>query len=175
MKKFLAYFHNTGYAPAILSKLNFTRLSLYFLYTLLLSAIACACSDDLDIYQSYSFDLVSMPVQKKIAEGETAEIRCQLVKEGNYEQTRFFIRYFQPDGKGELRMDDGTVFLPNDLYLLDKTTFRLYYTSHTTDQQLIDVYIEDSFGQVVQKTFSWQNDNEANGEKNKTLKNTLSH
>lgn len=49
--------------------------------------------------------------------------------------------------------------IPNDLYSLDKTTFRLYYTSHSTDQQVVDVYIEDNFGQVVQKTFSWQNDN----------------
>ena len=132
----------------------------YFLYTLLLSAIVCACSDDLDINQVYSYDLVCMPVQKKIVQGETTEIRCQLVKEGNYEQTKFFIRYFQPDGKGELRMDDGTVFQPNDLYPLDRTTFRLYYTSHCTDQQVIDVYIEDNFGQVVQQTFSWQNENE---------------
>lgn len=131
----------------------------YFLYTLLLSAIVCACSDDLDINQVYTYDLVCMPVQKKIVQNETAEIRCQLVKEGDYKQARFFIRYFQTDGKGELRMDDGTVFLPNDLYPLDRTTFRLYYTSHSTDQQVIDVYIEDNFGQVVQKTFSWQNDN----------------
>ena len=130
----------------------------YFLYTLLLSAIVCACSDDLDVQQVYSFDLVTMPVQKKIVQGESAEIRCQLIKEGDYQQTKFFIRYFQPDGVGELRMDDGTVFLPNDLYPLDKTTFRLYYTSHSTDQQVIDVYIEDNFGQVVQKNFSWQND-----------------
>ncbi|OJV76370.1 MAG: conjugal transfer protein [Bacteroidia bacterium 44-10] len=131
----------------------------YFLYTLLLGAIVCACSDDLDINQVYTYDLVCMPVQKKIVQGETAEIRCQLVKEGNYEQAKFFIRYFQPDGKGELRMDDGTLFLPNDLYPLNRTTFRLYYTSLTTDQQVIDVYIEDNFGQVVQKNFSWQNDN----------------
>ena len=130
----------------------------YFLYTLLLSAIVCACSDDLDVHQVYSFDLVTMPVQKKIVQGESAEIRCQLIKEGDYQQAKFFIRYFQPDGVGELRMDDGTVFLPNDLYPLDKTTFRLYYTSHSSDQQVIDVYIEDNFGQVVQKTFSWQND-----------------
>ena len=130
----------------------------YFLYTLLLSAIVCACSDDLDINQVYTYDLVCMPVQKKIVQNETAEIRCQLVKEGDYKQARFFIRYFQTDGKGELRMDDGTVFLPNDLYPLDRTTFRLYYTSHSTDQQVIDVYIEDNFGQVVQKNFSWQND-----------------
>ena len=136
----------------------------YFLYTLLLAAIVCACSDDLDIRQVYSFDLVTMPIQKKIVQNETAEIRCQLVKEGKYEQAKFFIRYFQPDGKGELKMDDGTVFLPNDLYSLDRTTFRLYYTSHCADQQVIDVYIEDNFGQVIQKTFSWQNENEVETE-----------
>ena len=130
----------------------------YFLYTLLLSAIVCACSSDLDVQQVYTFDLVTMPVQKKIVQGESAEIRCHLVKEGEYEQAKFFIRYFQPDGKGELRMDDGTLLLPNDRYPLDRTTFRLYYTSRSTDQQVIDVYIEDNHRQVVQKTFSFQND-----------------
>jgi hypothetical protein len=136
----------------------------YFLYTLLLAAVVCACSDDLDIQQAYTFDLITMPVQKKIVQGEVAEIRCQLVKEGEYEQARFFIRYFQTDRVGELKMDDGTVFLPNDRYPLDRTTFRLYYTSHCTDQQVIDVYIEDNFGQVVSKNFSWQNDNGDDGE-----------
>jgi hypothetical protein len=135
------------------------KFSAYILYTLLLSAIVCACSSDLDVNQVYTFDLVCMPVQKKIVQDETAEIRCELVKEGESEQSRFFIRYFQPDGKGELRMDDGMLFLPNDRYPLERTVFRLYYTSRTTDQQVIDVYIEDNFGQVVQKTFSWQNDN----------------
>ena len=131
----------------------------YFLYTLLLGAIVCACNSELDIHQAYAYDLVSLPVQKKIVQGETAEIRCQLVKEGDYKQAKFFIRYFQPDGKGELQMDDGRILTPNDLYPLKKETFRMYYTSQCTDQQTIDVYIEDNFGQVIQKTFSWQNDN----------------
>ncbi len=120
--------------------------------------LALACSDDMDIRTRYLFDLETMPVQKKIIEGETAEIRCQLVKEGNYQDAEFFIRYFQPDGVGELRMDDGTVFKPNDLYPLKKETFRLYYTSRCKDQQVIDVYVQDSFGQVVQKTFSFQSE-----------------
>ncbi len=120
--------------------------------------LALACSDDMDIRVRYLFDLETMPVQKKIIEGETAEIRCQLVKEGNYQDVEFFIRYFQPDGVGELRMDDGTVFKPNDLYPLKKETFRLYYTSRCKDQQVIDVYVQDSFGQVVQKTFSFQSE-----------------
>ncbi len=119
---------------------------------------ALACSDDMDIRVRYLFDLETMPVQKKIIKGETAEIRCQLVKEGNYQDAKFFIRYFQPDGVGELRMDDGTVFKPNDLYPLKKETFRLYYTSRCKDQQVIDVYVQDSFGQVVQKTFSFQSE-----------------
>jgi hypothetical protein len=112
----------------------------------------------LDIRQSYLFDLETMPVPKRLVQGETAEIRCQLVREGNYEDARYYIRYFQPDGAGELRLDDGTLLLPNDLYPLTKEVFRLYYTSQCTDQQTIDVYIEDNFGQVVQKTFSFQNE-----------------
>lgn len=137
------------------------RIKSFFGITVWLVAImllACACSDDMDINKVYAFDLVCMPVQKKIVQGEVAEIRAQIVKEGNYEDTRFYIRYFQVDGKGELRLDDGRVLLPNDLYPLKKEMFRMYYTSYCSDQQVIDVYIEDNHGQVVQKTFSFQND-----------------
>ncbi|MFA6813513.1 MAG: DUF3872 domain-containing protein [Bacteroidaceae bacterium] len=143
------------------------RFASYILYTLLLSAIVSASfschNDDLDIRQDYLFDLVTMPVQKKIVKGNTAEIRCQLKKEGDYSQTTFYIRYFQPDGEGELKLDDGRILLPNDLYILTKDVFRLYYTSQCTDQQTIDVYIEDSFGQVIKSTFSFQNES---GEEN---------
>ena len=55
-------------------------------------------------------------------------------------------------------MDNGTVLLLNDLYPLEKETFRLYYTSASTDQQTIDIYIIDSFGQMQQLSFSFNND-----------------
>jgi len=55
---------------------------------------------------------------------------------------------------GELRMGDGTVFLPNDRYPLDREVFRLYYTSRSDDQQTIDVYVEDNTGQVVKTSFT---------------------
>ena len=61
-------------------------------------------------------------------------------------------------------MDNGTVFLPNDLYPLEKETFRLYYTSASTDQQTIDIYIIDSFEQMQQVSFSFNND--SNEDKN---------
>ena len=125
-----------------------------------------ACSDKLDVQQMYEFDLATLPVQTTIVKGEEAEIRCQLVRSGEYQDTKYFIRYFQPTGKGELRMENGTVLLPNDLYLLPEETFRLYYRSFGTDQQKIDIYILDSFGQVVQKSFAFNN--EAEDEKEET-------
>ncbi|MFQ9566818.1 MAG: TraQ conjugal transfer family protein [Bacteroides fragilis] len=42
---------------------------------------------------------------------------------------------------------------------MEKETFRLYYTSASTDQQTIDIYIIDSFGQMQQLTLSFNNDN----------------
>ena len=137
------------------------KLKSFFGITAWLVAImllALACSDDLDIRTNYLFDLETMPVQKRIAEGETAEIRCQIVKEGDYAENRFHIRYFQPDGRGVLRLENKRKLSPNDLYPLDKEVFRLYYTSECSDQQTIDIYIVDSFGQTVQKTFSFQNE-----------------
>ena len=130
----------------------------YFLYTMLIACIVCACNDRLDITQNYAFDLQVMPYPKSIVQGETLEIRCQLVKAGDYKDTRYYIRYFQSDGKGELRLDDGRVLTPNDLLPLTKDVFRLYYTSYCAEAQTIDVYIEDTGGQVVQKTFSFQNE-----------------
>lgn len=141
-----------------MKKITFKRALALTAWLAAIVLMFVACDNELDVKQAYTFDLETMPVQKRITEGETAEIRCRIIREGNYNGTEFSIRYFQPDGKGELRLDDGTVFLPNDLYSLDKTVFMLYYTSRSTDQQVIDVYIEDSFGQVVQRTFSWQND-----------------
>ncbi|MDR2968672.1 MAG: DUF3872 domain-containing protein, partial [Tannerellaceae bacterium] len=108
-----------------------------------------------------SFELVTLPVPKEIAADETVEIRCRIKKADERNTSSYSIRYFQPDGKGELRMDNGRLFLPNDLYPLhNRNEFRLYYTSRCTEQQTIDVYIEDDFGQVVQKTFSLQHEDE---------------
>jgi len=89
----------------------------------------------------------------------TFQLVSTLHRDGRFEETKYFIRYFQPDGAGTLKMSDGTVLLPNDLYPLPGETFRLYYTSASTDQQTVDVYFQDSFGQLQQLTFSFNNDN----------------
>ena len=136
---------------------NITRLVFSF-FIGMMACLLSSCDNELEVRQAYPFTLETMPVQTKIVKGETAEIRCTLHREGRYDEARYTIRYFQPDGKGTLRMDDGTVFLPNDRYSLEREVFRLYYTSASTDQQTIDIYVEDNFGQVVQLTFDFNNE-----------------
>jgi len=143
----------------MMKKINLKRTLALTAWVAAIVLMLVACDDELDIKQAYSYDLETMPVQKQIIAGETAEIRCTLVREGDYTGVSFTIRYFQTDGKGELRDDDGMLFAPNDRYPLEKTVFRLYYTSQSTDQQAIDIYIEDNFGQCVSKSFSFTNEN----------------
>ena len=143
----------------MIKRISMIRLGISF-FIGIAACLFSSCDNELDIRQAYPFTVETMPVQTKIVRGETAEIRCELKREGRYDGARYTIRYFQPDGKGTLRMDDGTVFLPNDRYPLEREVFRLYYTSASTDQQTIDIYVEDNFGQVVQLTFDFNNENE---------------
>ena len=121
--------------------------------------LVAACNDKLDIQTKYPFIVETMPVPKKLKVNETAEIRCELKREGRWEDTRYTIRWFLYDGKGMLKTEDGTVLLPNDRYPLEKETFRLYYTSLSDDQSSLKVWVEDSFGQAVELEFSYNNDN----------------
>lgn len=130
---------------------------LFTTYILGVFMLVTACNNQLDIQQHYPFTVTAMPVQKSISKGETAEIRVKINREGYFDEAAYYIRYFQPDGEGELRLADGTVLLPNDLYQLSEDTFRLYYTSQTTEQQKIDIYIEDDFEHIEQLSFSFNN------------------
>ena len=127
-----------------------------------------ACSDEMEVQQSYPFKVENMPVPTRIIKGETVEIRCELKREGHFSDARYTIRYFQPDGKGTLRMDDGMVLLPNDRYPLDREVFRLYYTSECEDQQTIDIYFEDNSEpkQLFLLSFDFNNERKEETEEN---------
>ena len=131
-----------------------------------ISLTLVSCDDDMDIQQSYPFTVETMPVPKRIVKGETVEIRCELKREGRFSDARYTVRYFQPDGKGSLRMDDGMVLLPNDRYPLDREVFRLYYTSECEDQQSIDIYFEDNSApaQLFLLSFDFNNEKKDDAE-----------
>lgn len=134
-------------------------MGILFLSLATATCLLVSCNDGLDIRQEFPFTVETMPVPTRIVQGETVEIRCTLKREGRFGDARYTLRYFQLDGKGSLRMDDGMKLLPNDRYPLDREVFRLYYTSESSDQQSIDLYFEDNADQVVQLTFDFNNEN----------------
>ena len=125
----------------------------------LMGCFLASCDDELDIQQSYPFTVETMPVPNKVTKGQTVEIRCEMKKEGNYANALYTIRYFQFEGEGTLKMDNGITFLPNDRYLLENEKFRLYYTSGCSEAQNFIVVVEDNFGNAYELEFDFNNQN----------------
>ena len=131
-----------------------------------------SCDDELDIQQSYPFAVEVMPVPNKVTKGETVEIRCEMIKEGEFADALYTIRYFQFEGEGTLRMDNGITFLPNDRYLLEKEKFRLYYTSECEEAQNFIVVIEDNFGNAFELEFDFNDDTSSQKEETEVATDT---
>ena len=129
------------------------------LFVGLMGCFLASCDDELDIQQSYPFTVETMPVPNKVTRGQTVEIRCEMKKEGNYANTLYTIRYFQFEGEGTLKMDNGITFLPNDRYLLENEKFRLYYTSGCSEAQNFIVVVEDNFDNSYELEFDFNNRN----------------
>ena len=129
------------------------------LFVGLMGFFLASCDDELDIQQSYPFTVETMPVPNKVTKGQTVKIRCEMKKEGNYPNALYTIRYFQFEGEGTLKMDNGITFLPNDRYLLENEKFRLYYTSGCSEAQNFIVVVEDNFGNAYELEFDFNNQN----------------
>ena len=149
-----------------MNKLNNTRKvkrnivkSLATLCLGLLSVCFTACDDDLDVTQAYPFTVEAMPVPKELAQGETAEIRCELVREGEFDGAVYTIRYFQYDGEGTLK--------------LDNEKFRLYYTSECDESQSLTITVEDNFGNACEWELEFNNDSDAETEGGVAVSDTL--
>ena len=117
-----------------------------------------SCSDDLDVQQSYPFMVEVMPFADKITQGQTVELRFEIIPEGNYANTLYTIRYFQYDDEGTLKLVDGPVLVNNDRVLLESKTFRLNYTTKSADAHKFLVVVEDNFGSTP-----WEQTFEFNG------------
>lgn len=134
------------------------RFIICALCVLTVAAAMCGCDYQPEVRNDFQFSVSYLPVPKKIVRGETAEIRLTIEREGRWDDARYFVRYFQPDGKGRLADESGLVFVPNDLYELKKDSFRLYYTSMSTDRQTIDLYFSDNNGKTFNLSFSFNNE-----------------
>lgn len=125
--------------------------------TLLLFVFALnSCDKELNIQTDFPFELEVMPVPKSIVKGETVTIRCTIKAEGNYENTKYYIRYFQFDGTGKLTIL-GKTLKPNDLFPLPDKEFILYYISESTVTQSFDIWVSDNKGNEQKMSFQFNN------------------
>ena len=135
-----------------------------FLWLLLLVVSGCSLlsscrNDELDLQQNYPFELKVMPVPGDIKNGQTVEIGFTIERIGNFSGAKYFIRYFQYDGEGDLQYYNNPPYLPNDIYDLSSMQFRLYYTSKSTVSPSFDVWISDNFGNEKQMSFQFNSTN----------------
>ncbi len=130
----------------------------------LVCMVLASCDSELEVQQNYPFTVETMPVPKELNRNETAEIRCELKSEGDFDGTVYTIRYFQYDGEGSLKLDNGLEFMPNDRYLLENRKFRLYYTSKCDEAQNFIVVVEDNWGNMMEIEFDFNDTgNESSG------------
>lgn len=132
---------------------------LYIIPILALSEIfLSSCSEDeIEVKHNYPFEVFILPVPKDIAKNETVEIRIKISPVGNFIENKYFLRYFQSDGKGELRYFNDLPYQPNDSYILSQKDFRLYYTSTSDVSQSFTLWIYDSFGNEKEIEFQFDN------------------
>jgi hypothetical protein len=124
---------------------------------LLLLAAACACTDGLDIRQSYEYSIETLPLPKSLEKGETVALEFSIVREGYYTGTNYKFRYFQPEGKGKLTGYYGDDIPVNRFQHILSDNFVLYYESRCEEQQQLDFVFEDNFGQRVEYSITFGN------------------
>lgn len=144
---------------AFFNRFKIRLLPMYVLLAILTSSVTSCSKGELEIQNDFPFEVKMMPVPKEIANGNTVEIRITIHPTGNYNNTQYYLRYFQFDGQGTLQYYEEPPYLPNDLYPLQAKQFRLYYTSNSTVSQSFDVWISDNFGNEKQLSFEFNSSN----------------
>jgi hypothetical protein len=140
---------------AFFNRFKIGLLPMYVLLAILTSSVTSCSKGELEIQNDFPFEVKVMPVPKEIANGNTVEIRITIQPTGNYNNTQYYLRYFQFDGQGTLQYYEEPSYLPNDLYQLPTKQFRLYYTSKSNVSQSFDIWISDNFGNEKQLSFEF--------------------
>lgn len=142
---------------ALFNYINLQQQILYlFILIALLSVILTSCrKKELDVQQDFPFEVNVLPIPSEIANGQTVEMRFTIKTTGNYNEAKYFIRYFQYEGLGRLSYYNDAPYLPNDLYSLPEEQFRLYYKSLSAVTQNFTVWISDNFGNEKEMSFQF--------------------
>jgi hypothetical protein len=124
---------------------------------MLIACVVCACNDSLDIVQDYGYRVETLPLPKRIKQGETVALEFSIVREGYYKEAAYKFRYFQSGGEGLLSYNGKTVPV-NRFQDISTDSFVLTYQSLCDDQQQLDFVFEDSFGRRIEYTIAFSSE-----------------
>jgi hypothetical protein len=130
---------------------------------MLLASIVCACNDRLDIIQDYGYSVETLPLPKKLVQGETVNLEFSIIREGYYRETTYKFRYFQSEGEGILSYKGEAVPM-NRFREIETDGFVLVYQSTCDDRQQLDFVFENSFDKRVEYTVAFGGESAESGE-----------
>jgi hypothetical protein len=96
-----------------------------------------------------SYNVETLPLPKKIKQGETVDLEFSIVRERYYSETKYRFRYFANEGEGVLSYK-GNALPVNCFQDIESDNFVLSWQSHSDDAQKLDFVFEDSFGKRVE-------------------------
>jgi hypothetical protein len=107
-----------------------------------------SCNDRLGVKQNFDFEVTHLPYKSADVQlYEVIEIRFAIKSiEGAYNGTKYYLRYFQFTGSGNLTDERGIPFYLNDTYEVPNKTFRLYFTPQNGQQHSLTIVFSDSWG-----------------------------
>jgi len=130
----------------------------YFLYTMLVACIVCACNDRLDIIQDYEYGVETLPLPKTLKQGETVNLEFSILRAGNYSAEKYKFRYFESSGAGQLTLG-GKIIPVNRFQDIKSDNFVLTYQCLSDgEQQTLDFVFENSFGRRVDYSITFGGD-----------------
>jgi hypothetical protein len=131
---------------------------------------ALACSGDIDIVQDYGYRVETLPLPKKLKQGETVGLEFSIIRDGFYSGTRYKFRYFQNQGQGLLSYKGNTVPV-NRFRDIEADDFVLTYQSQSgNEQQQLDFVFEDNSGRRVEYSISFDGEAAGTEEENEPQK-----
>jgi hypothetical protein len=125
--------------------------------------LALACNDSLDIVQDYGFRIETLPLPKKLKQGETVDLEFSIVRKGYYKETAYKFRYFQSEGEGLLSYKGKTVPM-NRFQDIDSDNFVLVYQSLSENRQQLDFVFESNFCRRVEYAVSFDGESVDKGD-----------
>jgi hypothetical protein len=131
---------------------------------MLIACIVCACNDSLNVVQDYGYRVETLPLPKRIKQGETVALEFSIVREGYYKEAAYRFRYFQSEGEGLLSYR-GKAIPVNRFQDISADNFVLTYQSLCDDQQQLDFVFEDSFGRQVEYSIMFSSEQTEQTEK----------